>query len=113
MVSKPTWNSHIARLAAMDRAEVMTRLRQYWGARADRLGYRFKSSFLPEGLVSADVNHGLFFFSPAPVPRLCAVLKERFPNLANEIVARAERVCRRQFDLLGYEGLDYGPDIDW
>jgi hypothetical protein len=113
MLLQRTWNSRISRLVAMDSAEIMTRLRQYWGARADRLRYRFKSSFLPQTIVSDGFNDPLFFFSTAQVPRLCALLKERLPNLANEIVSRAERMCRHNFDLLGYEGLDYGQEIDW
>ena len=97
----------------MDSAEIMTRLRQYWGARADGLRYRFKSGFLPQAIVSNGLNRSSFFFSTAQVPRLCALLKGRLPNLANEIVSRAERICRHNFDLLGYEGVDYGQEIDW
>src|SRR5207237_4294830 len=29
------------------------------------------------------------------------------------ILSNAERICAHRFDLLGYEDLDYGPEIDW
>jgi len=41
----------------------------------------------------------VFFDLPAPPP----------PDL----IAQAERICRHRFDLLGYQGLDFGSPIDW
>ena len=35
------------------------------------------------------------------------------PRQAEAIVKRAEKICRHRFDMLGYEGLDYGREIDW
>ncbi|MFZ0284693.1 MAG: alginate lyase family protein [Terriglobales bacterium] len=35
------------------------------------------------------------------------------PQTADEIVTQAEQICRHRFDLLGYEGVDYGTDVDW
>lgn len=54
-----------------------------------------------------------FFFSEAELPVLIEVLKQRFPGAADEIVAQAECVCAHRFDLLGYENLDLGKQIDW
>ena len=41
------------------------------------------------------------------------LLRERMPQQAETIVKRAEKICRHRFDLLGYEDLDYGREIDW
>jgi len=56
---------------------------------------------------------GAFFFTPDEVPSLCALLKEAFPEQAKHIISRAERICQHHFDLLGYENLNYGAQIDW
>lgn len=56
---------------------------------------------------------GKFFFSGEELGTNIAFLLHRMPETVQTTVARAERICRHQFDLLGYEGLDYGPEIDW
>lgn len=56
---------------------------------------------------------GRFFFSVEELAANIAFLCEQMPETVQATVARAERICRHQFDLLGYEGLDYGPEIDW
>ena len=56
---------------------------------------------------------GRFFFTPAEIPALINELKRVVPGQTNEIVVRAESICRHHFDLLGYEDLDYGAEIDW
>ena len=45
--------------------------------------------------------------------RSATLLKQVFPSQADDIVVRAEKICRHRFDLLGYENLDYGAEIDW
>jgi hypothetical protein len=40
-------------------------------------------------------------------------MRKRFPLETEQIVDRARRICRHEFDLLGYERLDYGKKIDW
>jgi heparinase II/III-like protein len=54
-----------------------------------------------------------FFFSRGDLPVLSEILQLRFPKAAGEIIARAERVCAHQFDLLGYNQLELGLQIDW
>lgn len=96
----------------MPRPELVDRSRQYLSARADLLRYRSGHNFLgaPHRGSAAE---GRFFFTPAEIPALIAQLKHVFPAQANEIALCAERICRHRFDLLGYEDLDYGPEIDW
>jgi heparinase II/III-like protein len=113
MTSGGTWKGRIARLAAMDRAEMVARIRQYSGSRADGLRHRFELNFIPKVEETKGVDTGRFFFAPAQVRALCDILTELLPGQTSEIVKRAERVCQHRFDLLGYEGLDYGTEIDW
>jgi len=114
MAKTSKWSKSLARLSSMDSREVFDRLRQSLTARADLLqswigfghnlgGSEFENADLP----------GRFFFHPAEVPSLCALLKRQFPSRANDIVSQADKICRHQFDLLGFENLDFGREIDW
>lgn len=97
----------------MDRSELSERVRQHIKARVDALRYRLGLEF-PENVSSAPMHcQPRFFFAPENVSSLCSLLKERLPEQAAEIVRRAEQIYRHRFDLLGYEGLDYGVQIDW
>jgi hypothetical protein len=42
-----------------------------------------------------------------------ALLRQRLPAQAEQIVCQAEKICQHHIDLLGYEDLDYGSVIDW
>jgi hypothetical protein len=105
--------NRLGRLAAMDRPELFDRLRQYLTARADLPRYRSGHDFADDLHSATARSEGRFFFTPAEVPSLCAVLKQMFPAQAADIVSRAERICQHRFDLLGYKNLDYGFEIDW
>ncbi len=97
----------------MDRHELFDRLRQYLTARADVMRYGNSYDFVSEVQAGAAVPEGRFFFTSAHAQELCASLKQVFPAQADDIVLRAEKICRHRFDLLGYEDLDYGAEIDW
>ncbi len=113
MPNVPSWNRRLARLASMDRRELLDRLRQYVTARADRLYYGNSQNSLTDPQIRTAGSTGHFFFTPAEVPSICSLLKQVFPLQADHIVLQAEEVCRHRFDLLGYEDLDYGEQIDW
>ena len=100
------------RVRSMGRAEVTDRLRQHATARLDWVRYRVGSDFFPE-ISTVPQGRPQFFFSPDEVPHLCSRLRELFPETAEQIVRRAERICQHRFDLLGYEAVDYGTEIDW
>src|SRR6266567_952768 len=113
MAKTSKWTNRLARLSSMDSREVFDRVRQSLTARADLLRYRLGHDFAGDtGFENAEPQ-GRFFFEPAEVPSLCVLLKRQFPSQANDIVLQAEKVCRHQFDLLGYENLDFGREIDW
>jgi hypothetical protein len=91
--------------------ELADRVRQAAMARVDgwRHGRTYDFADLPEN----SGPEGTFFFTAEQLPRLCDLLNQRFPATVRSIISRAERILRHQFDLLGYENLDFGPEIDW
>jgi len=107
------WKHLFRRVRAMDRAEIVDRLRQYTGARLDLIRYRAGVEFAPRlhGAGSAASPH--FFFSGEAVPGLCSKLRELAPDVVEQIIERAQRICEHRFDLLGYRDLHYGTQIDW
>jgi hypothetical protein len=107
------WKKLCQRAFAMSPKELVERMRQQMRARADLLRYRAGFPFNPSFIQQTDVRREPnFFFSSADVPRLCSRLRELFPQTANEILERANRICEHRFDLLGYKDLDYEPEID-
>src|SRR5437870_11157326 len=108
-----SWKPRLKRLVAMERSELSDRVRQYVKARVDALRYRLGLEFPDDVNVAPGHRQPRFFFAPASVSSLCSLLKERFPEQASEIVRRAEQISRHRFDLLGYDHLDYGAQIDW
>jgi hypothetical protein len=100
------------RLTSMDRHELIDRLRQSLTGRADVLRYRGGTA-LENSQTAQPAAGGHFFFAPAEVPSVCALVRHVFPAQADNVVLQAEKICRHRFDLLGYENLDYGAEIDW
>lgn len=112
------------RIAAMGRAEIAERVRQEVRKRADAilsaLGVELTGREIPRRVRGAlrnsggeGVPRGRFFFDAAGVPRRLNLLRERMPEQVEGLLKRAEQICRHRFDLLGYEDVDYGADIDW
>jgi hypothetical protein len=100
-------------MTRMDRHELLDRSRQMLAKRADAVLSRFGFDFA-QGLVRcANVSPGRFFFTPASVKSVLEQLRQRLPQQADLIVRQADKICRHQFDLLGYEDLQYGNPIDW
>ena len=106
------WKRVYRRVRSMGATEIADRLRQYTSARVDWARYKLGSDFAPE-LVVSTAGKSRFFFSAEDVPHLCSKLRELFPETADQIVRRAERICEHRFDLLGFERVDYGTEIDW
>jgi Heparinase II/III-like protein/Heparinase II/III N-terminus len=102
-----------SRLAAMNRQELMDRTREELDKRCDALRYHLGSNFATGQLRLNSRTSSKFFFGSGDVPPLAMRLREHLPQETAQIVESAERICRHRFDLLGYEDLDYGADIDW
>jgi Heparinase II/III-like protein/Heparinase II/III N-terminus len=107
------WPRIASRLAQMNPHEFLDRSRQELSKRADavlsRLGFDFPQSMIRP----ASARPARFFFAPASIEPILGLLRQRLPRQVEEIVRQADRICRHQFDLLGYEGLDYGDPIQW
>jgi hypothetical protein len=106
------WSDRWKRLTSMNRAEFADRVRQQVMVRTDalrsRAGFQFGES-AADGIGAKPK----FFFSPESVSSLTALLKKRFPDEVESTLRRAQRICEHRFDLLGYEDLNYGAQIDW
>jgi hypothetical protein len=112
------WSARFQRLLSMSPRELGDRIRQRGMARADSLRYKMGFGFEPalrsqETVARETGTRPRFFFSSDSVPALCSQLRQRFPSQAENIAERAEKICLHRFDLLGYENLDYGAEIDW
>jgi Heparinase II/III-like protein/Heparinase II/III N-terminus len=97
----------------MSRKELQTRLAQAARKRCDLAMYRSGRRRWVTKTRVRGVTPGKFFFAPNDLPRLTALLRERLPREAEEIVREADEICRHRFRLLGYTDLDYGREIDW
>lgn len=113
MANASKWKARLDRLASMDRQEFIDRVRQNVSARADVFRYRSGSNFVSESQFGESETLGRFFFTPAEIPALCDELKQVFPAHADDIVSRAEKIRQHRFDLLGFDNLNYGVEIDW
>jgi len=100
-------------IASMERAELTDRIRQELQKRADAILFGLGLDPSRGELRPAKSRPRRFFFRSEEIPRCMNVLRERMPQQIETIGKRAERICQHRFDLLGYEDLDYGQEIDW
>jgi len=111
------WKRLNERLRQVKREEIVDRSRQALAKRSDAvfawLGYDF-------GRNARSLRQnppGNFFFAPESVDSILALLRERLPGRAEQIIQEAKQIFQHRFDLLGYTGLNYGGaggwDIDW
>jgi Heparinase II/III N-terminus/Heparinase II/III-like protein len=87
-------------------------LRPLVTTRADLLRHRLRLGRRPR-LRPASTAPPRFFFSTGTVSLLCALWRRRLPLEAAAAVEQAEQICRYRFDLLGYENVGVGSDINW
>jgi Heparinase II/III-like protein/Heparinase II/III N-terminus len=107
------WKRVYRRVLAMDRAEIADRIRQHAAARLDLVRYKAGAHFVPRMHAAVSGLQPRFFFAPDAVSGLCSKLRHVFPETAEQIIERAARICGHRFDLLGYDAVDYGSEIDW
>jgi hypothetical protein len=92
--------------------EIYTRARQEACKRSDVLLDRLGVDPF-RGSGSGLDARGRFYCDPEDTPRIAELLGRRMPVAVEETVERARRIVAKRFDLLGYQGLDFGSDIDW
>jgi hypothetical protein len=95
--------------------EMCVRGRQELVKRVDFARYRLGKSFERSSRLSssASCKEAQFFFSTGEVPSIATVLQNRLPEAVNRIVSTAHKICRHEFDLLGYTDVAYGEKVDW
>ncbi|MGH9326779.1 MAG: alginate lyase family protein [Terriglobia bacterium] len=125
-----TWRKAAERLAAMSQEEIRSRLRQEIRKRTDAVVFGVGAGALVRWFYGVDSGQnpkprspapahatlpppGRFFFEPKQIALIVKLLRERLPHEAETIIEQSERILRHEFDLLGYENLNYGPVIDW
>jgi len=92
--------------------EIYTRARQEAGKRSDVLLHRLGIDPF-RGSDSGLDARGRFYLDPEDTPRIAELLCRRMPDAVRETVERAGRISEGRFDLLGFQGLDFGRDIDY
>jgi len=110
--SRTTWQL-CRRLAEMDADELRVRARQAVSKHWDLLKYRMGWRFGQEVAVDSSAGTAKFFFESGEVPAILDYLRQRLPSIQDEFTERAEKICRHEFDLLGYEGVKYERKLDW
>jgi hypothetical protein len=109
---------NLSRLRSMDAAEIALRSRQEASKWWERLSGRPRAAGAPAAKDRArfqDFRVGVpgRFFAGASDPHTPALLAERLPGHAPELIGQAEKALAGRFDLLGYRGLSFGDPIDW
>jgi hypothetical protein len=107
------WQTKLARLSRMDREEIRTRATQEFHKRADLVLYRMGVQPKAVWAGGTPSRQPEFFFMAGAARERAELLRAQLPARAMEILHEAENICRHQFHILGYESLDYGPEIDW
>src|SRR5450432_1475856 len=102
-----------SRVAQMDWEERWTRLAQELNKRIDLTLYRCGLLSTQNRGSESIESRGNFFFSRAELPHLVTALRSKMGGEVESIVLEADKICRHRFRLLGYDDLDYGPQIDW
>jgi hypothetical protein len=108
-----SWQKTFEKLRRMERREFLDRSRQELSKRVDSALARLGFDFARGEPRSTHAQTGVFFFRPEQVPSLLESIRQHVPAQAENIIARAEKICAHRFDLLGYQDLDYGPSINW
>ena len=93
--------------------EVQTRARQEVLRRLDFAFYRAGLGGTRNGLPVPAVTDGMFFFSPAELPRLIELQKSQLAAETAQTIREADEICAHRFCLLGYRDLQYGAEINW
>ncbi len=107
------WRTKWTRLTHMSWDEIGTRLGQAARKRSDLLAYRVgirHRTRVPPPESAARAN---FFFTPSDLHNRIGLHKRYLSQEVENIISEADAICRHEFNLLGYEKLQYGDEIDW
>jgi hypothetical protein len=120
MRDSTNWRKVGQRLHTMSWDEVRTRgwqgIAKRWDAGLRRTGlHRGLSDFAPAQESSGESNEcrAHFFWNSSDLPELSIMMREKLPHEVEQTIEEANRVCQHRLDLLGYQGLDFGLQMDW
>ena len=99
----------------MSWAEARSRIGQETSKRLDSTFYRLGIWPQDARILSRPARPASCFLGSNrdQVAHRAALLRTHLPEEAENIIREADNICRHQFHLLGFEKLDYGPEIDW
>ena len=113
MPAETSFVKRIKRLASMSHDEIYVRTAQafskHWDLAQSKMGIRISA----EGAAAPFGGRGHFFFLATDVEPILNRLRAELPGYEEETIGRAERILQHRFDLLGYELVDYGEEINW
>lgn len=108
------WQRKLLRVSEMSWDELRTRLGQEVSKRGDLALHRAGFSVTSSTPLRAEAKARFFFGSGEnEAAHRAALLQEHLPLEAENTLREADKICRHEFSLLGYENLDYGSEIDW
>src|SRR5207244_11853076 len=91
------------RLRSMTVDEIVDRVRQHVMSRLDFQRFKYGKNVVAPPVLIRPEKPGRFFFAPKDVPELCSLLRERMPGQVTEIIAQAEKIHDKRFNLLATE----------
>ena len=94
MLVKNHWLDRCRRAVRMDWEELRMRTRQEIAKRSDFLLGRMGVRFMKNGGAPWSQGCGRFFFWSEEVPQIVDWLRERRPEMVEEIVEHAEQICQ-------------------
>lgn len=107
---------NLRRLKNVSVNELRVRVAQKASAFSERRGWSPLLKF-PNDNGHATLDHfrtrSAFFASFQSPETTVAAFKARFPETAQRLVEKADRIVEGRFDLLGYKDLSFGNPIDW
>jgi len=109
----PDWRRIANKIRSMDRREFFDRSRQEFRKRWDTLLAYSHRDFAHDAVADAAAKPGNFFFNHSQIDQINELLRQRLLHQVQHIIAKADRILAHRFDLLGFEDVDYGKDIDW
>src|SRR5260370_16278714 len=113
MFNNRPWRRLVKRGSEMSWDELWVRMRQEIAKRSDLVLSQNGARWVKDSGNPPLDHGGRFFFAHPDVPSILDLLRQRLPNVVDEIIRQAEQICEHRFDLLGYRGVDYRGQIDW
>jgi hypothetical protein len=94
--------------------ELHARVGQEVSKRLELATYRVGLQHFSNGLIRDEKDsHGEFFFTGLELAERTALLHRYLSSDVKDLVCEADEILQHRFRLLGYENVEYGPEIDW